>query len=94
MANLFLTLTQYGGKWEVTNTRKFTDDEKALVTKAEVVDSEFGNSCCFHLKNGSRTFIPMSNDATSQLGDIVDINNAEVITLSKQGEDDIMRLRG
>lgn len=92
MVNVFLTLTQYG-KWEVVDTRKFSDEEKGMVTKAEVVDSEYGNSCCFHLKNGSRTFIPMSNDAKSQLGDIVNMNEAEVITLRKDGED-IMRLRG
>lgn len=94
MMNVFMTLTQYGGKWEVKDVRKFSDEEIAMVTKAEVVDSEYGNSCCFHLKNGNRTFIPMSNDAKSQLGDIVDIKNAEVITLSKEGEDDILRLRG
>jgi len=93
MNNLFLTLTQYGGKWEVTNTRKFSDDEKAMVEKAVVVDSEYGNSCCFYMKNGNRSFIPMSNDATASLGDVVDINNMEILTLSKQGEDDILRIK-
>ena len=41
--NLFSNLKVYGGKWSVKSVRNFNDEEKALVDKAMVVDSEYGS---------------------------------------------------
>lgn len=92
--NLFSNLKVYGGKWSVTSSRKFTDEEKSMVTKAQVVESQYGNSCCFFMANGTTMFVPMANDAKSGVGDIIDLENAEVVTLEKFGERDIQRIRG
>ena len=92
--NLFSSLKVYGGKWAVVASRKFTQDELALVTKAKVVESQYGNSCCFFMANGTTMYVPMSNDAKSEVGDIIDLNEAEIVTLAKQGEKDIQRIRG
>lgn len=94
MANIFSGLVAYGGKWEVIGTQKFTDEELNMVDHATVVQSSFGASCCFFMKSGSTMFIPMSNDAKSQIGDTVNLHEAEVLTLAKPGEDNIMRIRG
>lgn len=84
----------YGGKWSVKSSRTFSQEELALVEKAQVVESQYGSSCCFFMKNGTTMFIPMSQDAKSDVGDIVDLQTAEILTLEKQGEVDITRIRG
>ena len=92
--NLFSSLRVYGGKWAEKASRKFTQDELALVTKAQVVESQYGNSCCFFMVNGTTMYVPMSTDSKSGVGDIVNLSEAEIVTLEKAGEKDILRIRG
>jgi len=92
--NLFSNLKVYGGKWSEKSSRKFSADELALVDKAQVVESQYGSSCCFFMKNGTTMYVPMSQDAKSEVGDMVDLSSAEIVTLEKQGEKDIQRIRG
>ena len=92
--NLFSGLRVYGGKWAEKASRKFTQDELALVTKAQVVESQYGNSCCFFMANGTTMYVPMSTDSKSGVGDIINLNEAEIVTLGKVGEKDIQRIRG
>ena len=92
--NLFSSLRVYGGKWAEKSSRKFTQDELALVTKAQVVESQYGNSCCFFMANGTTMYVPMSTDAKSGVGDVINLNEAEIVTLEKAGEKDIQRIRG
>ena len=94
MALLFDGLKSYGGKWEEKSSRKFTAEEISLVEKAQVVPSEYGNSCCFFMRNGTTMYVPMDNNAKSQAGDFVDLSTADIVTLSKMGERDIQRIRG
>ena len=92
--NLFSSLRVYGGKWAEKASRKFTQDELALVTKAQVVESQYGNSCCFFMANGTTMYVPMSTDSKSGVGDIINLNEAKIVTLEKVGEKDIQRIRG
>lgn len=92
--NLFSNLKVYGGKWSEKSSRKFTEEELALVDKAQVIESQYGSSCCFFMKNGTTMYIPMSNDAKSEVGDFIDLKSADIVTLEKQGEKDITRIRG
>lgn len=92
--SLFDNLKAYGEKWSEKKSEKFTKEDLDLVDKAMVVDSMYGSSCCFFMKNGTTKYIPMSNDAKSEVGDIIDLSSAEIVTLQKQGEKDIMRIRG
>ena len=84
----------YGGKWSEKSSRKFTLEELTLVDKAQVVESQYGLSCCFFMANGTTMYVPMSQDAKSEVGDMIDLSSAEIITLEKQGERDIQRIRG
>lgn len=92
--NFFSNKKVYGGKWSVKSIFKLSNEEKALVSKAQVVDSEYGNSCCFFMKDGTTIYTPMSNDSKSDVGDVLDLNTLEVIVLEKVGEKDIERIRG
>lgn len=92
--NIFSNLRVYGGKWSVKSTRRLSNEELDMVVKAQVVDSQYGNSCCFFMKSGTTTYMPMSTDASSGVGDFLDLRNLEIVTLEKDGENDILRVRG
>ena len=91
--NIFSSLRVYAGKWSETARRVFSQDEINAVESATVVESQFGNSVCFMMKGGGQTFIPLSTNSSLGLGDTVDLTKAQLITLQKQGEDDIYRVR-
>ena len=90
--NIFLKLRPYAVKWKLSDSRKFSEEEIAAVERTEVVSSQYGNSVCFFMKEGGRTFIPLSNQSNLGVGESVDMHNAKLLTLSKQGEDDILRV--
>lgn len=90
--NIFSGLQVYGGSWNVVKSRSFDAEEIALINKAEVVASEYGNSVCFHMKSGGMTYIPLSRDSSLSVGDSVDIAKAKLLTLHRDGNDDIMRV--
>lgn len=90
--NIFSALRVYAGKWQVKATKKFSSEEIALVDRAEVVDSQYGQSVCFFMKSGGMTYIPLDQNSTKATGDTVDLSTASLVTLSKQGEADIYRV--
>lgn len=92
MANIFSGLRQYAGKWAVSASRKFSDDEKNSVESNSIVESQFGLSVCFLMKNGGMTFIPLSSNSTKGRGESINLDTANLITLSKAGEADIVRV--
>ena len=90
--NIFAGLQVYAGKWNVVDSRSFNDEEKAMINRAEVVASEYGNSVCFFMKSGGQTYIPLSNQSTLGIGDEVDLNAAKLLTLHRDGSADITRI--
>ena len=88
----FSKLTQYNPLWTVSDSRNFNDNDKALIASARVVSSDYGLSVCFLMRNGHNTFVPLSKMSTLKAGDTVDINTAKILTLSKEGEEDIYRI--
>ena len=92
MASIFSNLKEYAGKWAVKNRRALTEAEIAEVNTAEVVSSDFGSSVCFHMKSGGMMFLPVSTESQLKVGQTVDLADVAIITLSKQGEQDIQRV--
>ena len=90
--NIFAGLQVYAGKWNVVDSRSFNNEEKALISRAEVVPSEYGNSVCFFMKSGGQTYIPLSNQSTLGIGEEVDLNAAKLLTLHRDGSADITRV--
>ena len=91
--NIFSALRVYAGKWSEKAKRAFTSDEISAVEKATVVDSQYGQSVCFMMVGGGMTYIPLDQNSSKATGEEVDLNKAELVTLSKQGEADIYRVR-
>lgn len=90
--NIFSSLRIYAGKWEVKSERTFSQDEINAVSHAVVVDSTYGMSVQFTMKNGGLTFIPLSQDSSLGIGEEVDLTKAKILTLGKSGEADIFRV--
>lgn len=90
--NIFSTLRVYAGKWNVTKTQDFSQEEVNSVDHAVVVDSQYGNSVCFFMKSGGQTFIPLSTNSTLGVGDAVDLSKAKLLTLHREGDADIYRV--
>ena len=92
--NIFNGLQVYGGSWNVVaaKTRSFNEEELALINRAEVVASEYGNSVCFFMKSGGQTYIPLSKNSNLGVGDTVDITKVKLLTLHRDGNEDITRV--
>lgn len=93
MANIFASLQVYAGKWSVKSSRAFTAEEISAVSSAVVVPSNYGNSVCFFMKSGGQTYIPLSSDSTKGVGETIELSEAQVLTLEKSGENDIIRVK-
>ena len=93
LVNIFSGLQVYGGSWNVSSSRSFDDEEINAVSKAEVVASEYGNSVCFFMKSGGTTYIPLSNTSSLSVGDTVDLKSAQLLTLHRDGNEDITRVQ-
>lgn len=78
--------------WTVKETRPFNAEEIAMVRRAEVVPSDYGNSVCFFMQTGGQTYIPLSKQSKLTVGDELDISTAKLITLYRKGEKDIVRV--
>ena len=90
--NIFNAIKVYAGKWQVKNTRNFTQEEIDAVHSASVVDSQYGLSVCFILRSGGQSYIPLDQNSTKSVGDSIDLSKAQLITLGREGDNDIMRV--
>ena len=89
---IFDNLRQYGGQWKEKSRRVFTEEEKNEITEAVVVESQYGLSGRFTRSNHAVVYIPMANDATLGIGEPIDMSKAQIVTLTKAGENDIFRV--
>lgn len=91
--NIFASLKVYAGKWSEKEARDFSTEEIAAITMAVVVPSQYGNSVQFIRKDGGMSFIPLDQNANTGVGEIIDLTKAKLVTLEKEGEADIYRVR-
>ena len=91
--SIFSNLRVYAGKWMLKSSRAFTQEEQDAVASATVVASQYGNSVCFMMKSGGQTYIPLDLSSSLGVGESVDLSKAELVTLCKDGEADINRVK-
>jgi hypothetical protein len=92
LSGIFSGIKLYAGNWQLVDSRAFTQEEMSCVTRAEVVDSQYGPACCFMLTTGQRAYMPLSTNSSLKVGDAVDLQSAKVITLYREGDGNITRL--
>lgn len=91
--NLFNILPVYAGKWNLVAEDAFDQEDINSVSKAEVVESQYGFSVAFRLKAGGSKYLPLDKNSSLSPGDIVDLTKATIITLRRKGDDDIYRVK-
>lgn len=86
-------LRLYRGKWQVKSVDKFDANEAATIQSATVVPSEFGQSVCMTLKSGGSKYMPLSNTSRAVAnGEEINVAECNVVTLGREGDDDIHRI--
>lgn len=86
-------LRLYRGKWQVKSIEKFDANDAADVKSAVVVPSEFGLSVCMTLKSGGTKYLPVSNTSRALAqGEEINVAECNVVTLEREGDDDIHRI--
>jgi len=94
--NVFNTTKVYADGYKEVESRNFNESEIKAVASASVVASNYGKSCCFLMKGGGKTYIPMSRESKLCVGDDVDLTTAQIIHLHRDGgdpkTDDIFRV--
>ena len=81
-------------EWSLKSERYFTQEEIDEVSHAIVVPSQYGNSVEFTMKLGGRcTYIPLDKGSNITVGEIVDMKQAILLSLEKEGESDIVRVK-
>lgn len=87
-------LRTYAGSWSEAGREHLSKAEVAQVASATVVEGQYGLSMCFVMKAGGKKFMPLSRDSQLEEGDSVDIKSVEIITLERDGDEDIYRANG
>ena len=90
--NIFNSFKKYPTGWREVARRNFTQEEQDAVESVKVVESNYGFSACFVMRSGGAAFIPMANDVDVAVGDAIDISKAELVTLRREGNEDIFRV--
>lgn len=91
--NIFANLKKYAAKWNETNVRNFDKQEINYIERAIVVASQYGLSVCFMIKGGGRSYIPLEMSSERTVGEAIDLSKAKLVTLSREGNQDIYRVR-
>ena len=79
--------------WRVTNKRPFTDEEIKVVKEAFVIQTKAGYFVKFIFNDWKETYIPVDEKSNVSICEIIDLENAMILTLSKPGHDDIYRVQ-
>lgn len=80
--------------WKVTNKRPFTDEEIKQVKAALVVQTKAGYSVKFIFNDAwSKKYIPVDEKSNVSICEIINLNTAMLLTLSKPGHDEIYRVQ-
>lgn len=92
--NMFVELLDLKNKdgWRILERRPFSRSEIETTSRAEVIDSQFGNSVGFFTYSGGFFHIPLVKYSSLAIGDIVDLSRANIVTLTKKGDGNIMRV--
>lgn len=80
--------------WKIIEERYFTQEEIDAVSQVIVVASKYGNSVEFTMKStGKPCYIPLDKSSNIAIGEAVDMKQAKLLTLEKEGESDIVRVK-
>lgn len=81
----------YGGSWSLKSTENLLTVDSSIKSGV-VTEGTYGLQVCCTLIDGRTGYVPLSRASKLVAGEEFPIANAKVLTLSKDGEDDIIRV--
>lgn len=79
--------------WKISNSRHFTNDEISAISSNRVVKSQYGLSVEFSMKKGGVIYIPLLDKNILSENAEINLQEAQILTLSKKGVKDIYRIK-
>lgn len=80
-------MQKYGESWTVVSERPFNAAELAAIREAAVVNSDYGISACFFMKQGGTYYIPISDrGAQPAVGSKLDLAKCTFVRLTRDGK--------
>lgn len=83
----------YAGNWQVKSVEAIPEIDKQAIESAHIVNSQYGLSVCFMMKAGNRYYKALDTLSNAKEGDVVNLETAKLVTLSRQGDADIQKIR-
>lgn len=78
--------------WRISNSRHLTNEEISAISSNRVVKSQYGFSVEFSMKKGGVVYLPLLNKNKLSENAEINLHDAKILTLSKEGEKDIYRI--
>lgn len=85
MSNIFANKKVYPSNWQVINVRSFTEEELAMVSKAEIISGNYGLCAKCFMVGGGIQYLDLSKCSDGQIGTTVDLKDARILTLERNG---------
>lgn len=79
--------------WRISNSRHLTNEEITAISSSRVVKSQYGLSVEFSMKKGGVIYIPLLDKNKLSENAEINLQEAQILTLSKEGEKDIYRIK-
>ena len=93
--SVLATLDVYKGKYTLTDTVIFDEEDLALISSCVVVEStqyEGKLALCMKDSLGQMRYLPVSENSALSIGDTPDPKSLIILVLSRAGSEDIMRV--
>lgn len=75
---------------EKIEIRPFTIEEISSVKYADIVNSKYGKSVCFHMKGRRQCYFPLDDSSSIEVGELVNLSEAKIKVIKQTGKDDII----
>ena len=85
MANIFEGRKEYGAKWDIVNTRRFSEEELAMVESTVIEECNYGLCAKCLMITGKTMYLNLGKCSNGNIGEKVDLKDARIITLKRNG---------
>lgn len=84
-SNIFASKKTYSSAWEVVEVRRFSEEELLMIKSAEIIEGQYGRVAKCFMVGGGVQFHDLGKYSRGQVGDKINLEEARVITLEREG---------
>lgn len=87
VTNIFDSAKTYAASWEVTNVRRFTDEELLMIKDTEIVPADYGCAVKCFMVGGGTKYLSLGKNSRGEIGDHPDLSKARILTLTREDKE-------